>query len=151
MFDLQQNISITLFVKRRCITLASADSTKLRLSKPYSHLINPPRHPFRRLVKIYCKAQAKLGPTLIWVSLGLIQLIQPNLTSTRVSEVVFCFPSEMKITLKNYRDSHITTDVNPEIIPGLQTGNIISHENIIYAALPMRAQTENTKFSCKDD
>ena len=48
--------------------------------------------------------------------------------------------------MTSQRDSHTTTDVKPEIIPEMEFHMI----NIIYAALYMRAQTENTTFSGKD-
>ena len=41
-----------------------------------------------------------------------------------------------------------TTDVKPELLSGVQTGNGIHMIDII---LPMCAQTEKTTFSCKDD
>ena len=46
-------------------------------------------------------------------------------------------------------DSHMTTDVKPDMLSGVQPRNGIPHD-IIYAALPMRAQTEKTTFSCND-
>ena len=53
--------------------------------------------------------------------------------------------------MTSHSDSHNTTDVKPEIIPGVQTGNEFHRINIIFAALPMHAQTKKTTFSCKDD
>ena len=43
-------------------------------------------------------------------------------------------------------DSH----VKPDVLTGGQTGHGIPHD-IIYVALTMRAHTEKTNFSCKDD
>ena len=48
-------------------------------------------------------------------------------------------------------DSHTTTDVKPEMLSGVQTGNGIPHYKIIYAALLMRRHTAKTTFLCKDD
>ena len=53
--------------------------------------------------------------------------------------------------MTSHLDSHMTTGVKPDMLPGVQTGNGIPLIDIIYAALPMRQQTEKTKFSCKDD
>ena len=55
--------------------------------------------------------------------------------------------------MTSHRDSHTITDVKWKMIPGIKTGNGIPHDliNVIYAALPMRAQTEKMIFSCKDD
>ena len=46
--------------------------------------------------------------------------------------------------------SHGTTDIKPEMLSGVQTGNGTPHD-IIYVTLPMHAKTEKTTFSCKDD
>ena len=48
------------------------------------------------------------------------------------------------------RDSHTTTDVKLEMIPGVAEMEL-HMMNMIYAALPMHAQTEKTTFSCKDN
>ena len=53
--------------------------------------------------------------------------------------------------MTSHLDSHTTTDVIPDMSSGVQTGNGIHMIDIIYAALPMCAQTEKTTFSCKDD
>ena len=50
--------------------------------------------------------------------------------------------------MTSHLNSHRTTDIKPEMLSGVQTGN---GYNIIYAAMPMREQTEKTTFSCKDD
>ena len=52
--------------------------------------------------------------------------------------------------MNSYLDIHTTTDVKPEMLSGVQTGNGIPHD-MIYAALPVGAQTEKTTFSYKDD
>ena len=54
-------------------------------------------------------------------------------------------------SMTSHLDSHTTTDVIPDMLSGVQTGNGIYMIDIIYAALPMCAQTEKTTFSCKDD
>ena len=46
-----------------------------------------------------------------------------------------------------HRDSHTTTDVKPEMIPGLKTGNGIPHNR--YTALPMHAQTKKQHCHAK--
>ena len=48
-------------------------------------------------------------------------------------------------------DSHNTTDVKPEMIPGLYAGNGISHDEYNIAALSIGVQTEKMTFLCKDD
>ena len=49
-------------------------------------------------------------------------------------------------------DSHMTTDIIPEMLSGVQTGNGTPHDKYKrYSALPMHAQTEKTTFSCKGD
>ena len=51
--------------------------------------------------------------------------------------------------MTSHLDSHKTTDVKPNMLSGVKTGNGIPHNR--YTALPMCAQTEKTTFSCKDD
>ena len=54
--------------------------------------------------------------------------------------------------MTSHLDRHTTTDVKPDMLSGVQTGNRILHDRYnVYAALPMCAQTEKTTFSCKDD
>ena len=53
--------------------------------------------------------------------------------------------------MTSHLDSHGTTDIKPEMFSGVKTGNVLYMISIIYAALPMHAQTEKTTFSCKDD
>ena len=53
--------------------------------------------------------------------------------------------------MTSHRDSHNTTDVKPEMIPGLYAGNGISHDEYNIAALSIGVQTEKMTFSCKDD
>ena len=53
--------------------------------------------------------------------------------------------------MTSHRDSHTITDFKPEMIPGVQTGNGIPHDEYNIAALPMYAQTEKMTFSGKDD
>ena len=62
--------------------------------------------------------------------------------------IFFCSPLPLKIGLlmTSHHDSHTTTDVKPPK-PEMEFHKI----KITYAALPMRAQTEKTTFSCKDD
>ena len=53
--------------------------------------------------------------------------------------------------MTSHRDSHTITDVKPEIIPGVKIGMEFPMINILYAALPMRALTDKTTISCKDN
>ena len=55
--------------------------------------------------------------------------------------------------MTSHLNSQGTTDIKPEMLSGVQTGNGTPHHMIyiIYAALPMREQTEKKTFSCKDD
>ena len=56
--------------------------------------------------------------------------------------------------MTSHLNSHRTTDIKPEMLSGVQTGNGTPHDKYSicgYAALPMREQTERTTFSCKDD
>ena len=53
--------------------------------------------------------------------------------------------------MTSHRDSHTTTDVKPEIIPGILTGNGIPNDKYDVCDIAIRAQTENTTFSWKDD
>ena len=53
--------------------------------------------------------------------------------------------------MTSHCDSHTTTDVKPEIIPGLKQEMEFHMINVIYAALPKHTQTEKTTFSLKED
>ena len=48
-------------------------------------------------------------------------------------------------------DSHSTTDPKPEILSAVLTGNRISHDGKMYAALCMCTCAEKTIFFGKDD
>ena len=49
------------------------------------------------------------------------------------------------LLMTSHRDSHTTTDVKKEIIPGVQTGNGIPHDKYNIRT-HMRAHTEKTTF-----
>ena len=53
--------------------------------------------------------------------------------------------------MTSHLNSHRKTDIKPEMLSGVQTGNETHMINIICAAFPMYKQTEKTSFSCKDD
>ena len=54
--------------------------------------------------------------------------------------------------MTSHRDSHTTTDIKPEMIPGVETGNGISHDTYYVRGIAhICAQTEKTTFSRKDD
>ena len=48
--------------------------------------------------------------------------------------------------MTSHPDSHTTTDVKPDMLSGVQTGNGIPHDNMIYEALHIYACTNR-----KDD
>ena len=55
--------------------------------------------------------------------------------------------------MTSHLNSHRTTDIKPEMLPGVQTGNGTPHDkyNIRGIAHTLRIQIEKTTFSCKDD
>ena len=53
--------------------------------------------------------------------------------------------------MTSYLNSHWTTDIKPEMLSGVQKEMEPHMIKMIYAALPMREQTEKITFSCKDD
>ena len=53
--------------------------------------------------------------------------------------------------MTSHFDSHMTTDVKPDMLSGVQPGNGIPHHRYNIHGIYMCAQTEKTKFSCKDD
>ena len=58
--------------------------------------------------------------------------------------------------MTSHHDRHTTTDVKPEMIPGVWAGKGIPHDKYdvsmyVYAALLMCEQTEKMTFSCKDN
>ena len=53
--------------------------------------------------------------------------------------------------MTSHHDSHTTTDVKPEIIPGFIPEMDFHMINILYAALSMCTEAEKMTFSGKDD
>ena len=48
--------------------------------------------------------------------------------------------------MTSHRDSHTTTDVEPEMLSGAQTGYGVPLDNVKYAAFPVRKYIENMTF-----
>ena len=53
--------------------------------------------------------------------------------------------------MTSHRDTHTTTDVKPEMIPGVYTRNGIPYDKYDVRGIAMCTQTEKMTFSCKDD
>ena len=66
-----------------------------------------------------------------------------------------CPPSLKKLPefflMTSHLDSHTTTDVQPDLLSGVQTRNGIPHDRYNVRSIPMCTLTEKTTFSCKDN
>ena len=54
------------------------------------------------------------------------------------------------LLMTSHLEGHMTSDVKPDMLSGVQTGNGIPHDRCNIRGIA-HARTEETTFSCKDD